>query len=284
VTRDRSRQRYARVYDDLDDHPKALVVGNAGVGLLARALAYSARHLTDGFVPAEWMAMRAKPSLRRLVVDAGLFEQVTGGYLVHDYLDHNESRERIEEVAAARRSAGSRGGRASKSEASAQANGKQTLEQTGSGCRATRDPAKTETKTENDNTTVDPSRIDLASERLKRGAVQQVFNAWDEARSEVRGVPTGKVVLDDKRRRLIGRAVKQHGLPDVLDAVRGWRHSPHHRGENDRHTIYDDLGLLLRDADHVERFRDLERGNGEPARRAPSVADIAASFNSRSSA
>lgn len=85
----------------------------------------------------------------------------------------------------------------------------------------------------------------------------QVFAAWQEA--------TGKhrAKLDDKRRRIITRALKDFPLDDVLDAARGWRHSPHHRGENERHTVYNELDLLLRDAAHIEQFRDLER-DGPP--------------------
>ena len=45
----------------------------------------------------------------------------------------------------------------------------------------------------------------------------------------------------------------------LLDAVVGWRHEPFYCGENDRGRAFNDLGLLLRDAEHVERFRDLAR-------------------------
>lgn len=90
--------------------------------------------------------------------------------------------------------------------------------------------------------------------------VTSVFDAWRES--------TGhrKAVLDQKRRRVIDKALRTHDLEDVVDAVRGWKHSPHHRGENDRHTVYDDLELLLRDASQIEKFRDLERGHRRPHR------------------
>lgn len=105
------------------------------------------------------------------------------------------------------------------------------------------------------------SRFNGAQDRLQRGAVQQVFDAWIAATGK-----TAATKLDDKRRRIITRALKSHGLDDCLDAVRGWRHSPHHRGENDTGTVYNDLELLLRDAARIEKFRDLERqtaaGNG----------------------
>jgi hypothetical protein len=92
-----------------------------------------------------------------------------------------------------------------------------------------------------------------------------VFDAWTASTKR-----TARTVLDSKRRRLIEGALKTHPLPDVLDAVRGWEHSPWHRGENPERRPYNDLGLLLRDAANIEKFRDLARGpriekaNGRP--------------------
>lgn len=85
-------------------------------------------------------------------------------------------------------------------------------------------------------------------------AVAEVFEAWLTSTGR-----SNRTILDAKRRRLIDRALDAYPLADVLDAVRGWRHSPHHRGENDSRTVYNDLELLLRDAAHIEKFRDLER-------------------------
>lgn len=86
--------------------------------------------------------------------------------------------------------------------------------------------------------------------------VKQVFDAWVEAT----GKRKGATKLTDDRRRLIRKALKSYPVEDLVDAVRGWRHSPHHRGENDRHTVYNDIELLLRNAKQIETFRDLERG------------------------
>lgn len=87
--------------------------------------------------------------------------------------------------------------------------------------------------------------------------VEVVFDAWRDS--------TGKhrAKLDPKRRRVIRAALKDYTPADLVDAVRGWRHSPHHCGENDRHTVYNGLELLLRDAAHIEQFRDLAR-DGPP--------------------
>jgi hypothetical protein len=97
--------------------------------------------------------------------------------------------------------------------------------------------------------------------------VDAVFDAWLASTKK-----TARTVLDAKRRRLIESALKSHPLGDVLDAVRGWENSPHHRGENGEGKVWNDLGLLLRDAGKIEQFRDLARGPrlqarpGAPAR------------------
>lgn len=88
-----------------------------------------------------------------------------------------------------------------------------------------------------------------------------VFDAWREATGHERAR------LDDKRRRVIRKALKDYDLPTVVDAVRGWRYSPHHSGQNANGTVYDDIGLLLRDAAHIERFANLEREHHQPGQR-----------------
>lgn len=103
--------------------------------------------------------------------------------------------------------------------------------------------------------------------RSKAQNVQAVFDAWREST----GHPGAK--LDGNRKRLIEQRLKDYPVEDLVDAVRGWRHSPHHRGENERHRTYNDLGLLLRNGEKVEFFRDLER---HPATRPPKAGKAAA--------
>lgn len=107
----------------------------------------------------------------------------------------------------------------------------------------------------------EPTSLELAVPDVSPPATDpasKVFEAWIEAAGK-----TGRTVLTPERRRLILKQLKDYPLDDVLDAVRGWRWSAHHRGENDRGTVYNDLELVLRDAKHVEMFRDLERNPPE---------------------
>lgn len=103
------------------------------------------------------------------------------------------------------------------------------------------------------------------------GAVEEVFAAFQEATGKTRAKLT-----DDRRGRIV-RWLRVYSAEDLCDAVRGWRWSPHHCGHNDRGTVYNDLELLLRDAKHIEQFRDWERGLHRPQPRAQQSARMARS-------
>lgn len=76
--------------------------------------------------------------------------------------------------------------------------------------------------------------------------IEQVFTHW----ATEYGKPRAK--LDAKRRRAIGNALKAYTVDDLLKSVSGYKNSPHHMGQNDRRTVYDDIELMLRDAKHVD--------------------------------
>jgi hypothetical protein len=119
----------------------------------------------------------------------------------------------------------------------------------------------TTTASATDNTVADgqaPERTDPVAQARPIDDTVAIFQAWQEAARKPRAR------LDDKRRRIIKRALQHYPVDDLLDTVRGWRHSPHHCGQNDTGTVYNDLELLLRDSAHIERFRDLQRDGPSP--------------------
>ena len=61
-----------------------------------------------------------------------------------------------------------------------------------------------------------------------------------------------KASLDVKRSAAIKKALTGYGSADLCASISGYRNSPHHTGQNDRQTVYDDIGLLLRDAAHID--------------------------------
>lgn len=113
-----------------------------------------------------------------------------------------------------------------------------------------------------------------AGRRAKRGPsgeitaeqVQHVFDTWVAAAGK-----NGRTRLDDRRRRKIVAALAAYPIEDVLAAVVGWRRSPFHMGRNAGRKVHNELTLVLRDAEHIERFRDLELG--APGQRAPREVD-----------
>lgn len=86
---------WAKLDDGIYDHPKVLNTSLEALGLYLLALAYAARHLTDGRLsgPAITMLSRGDTSLAPILVAQGLWEgpNEVGGYLIHDYLDWNLS-------------------------------------------------------------------------------------------------------------------------------------------------------------------------------------------------
>lgn len=100
---------WVKLSDDFPDTPKLGMIEPTlrpfAVELYIAGLCYSARMLTDGFIPGG--------HLRRLVdveahgiepvriaaelVAVGLWQETERGYTVHDFLDYNRSREQVEQ-------------------------------------------------------------------------------------------------------------------------------------------------------------------------------------------
>jgi hypothetical protein len=85
------------VDDNLTFHRKVIAAGNAAMGLWVRAGAQSARELSDGFVPKSMANQLGTRAQIAALIRVGLWRDVDGGYEFHDWLDINDSRERVQE-------------------------------------------------------------------------------------------------------------------------------------------------------------------------------------------
>lgn len=141
---------WVRIDDQFSDHPKVRQVGPLGLAMQVAGLCYCNRYLTDGFIPRatvplllnlEGIAMHVRggeligggeDATWQLVVEdlvnVGLWEEVEGGYVIHDYLEYQPSRAEVLLEREQKRDAGHKGGIAS-AQARAQAKSKQVLEQ-----------------------------------------------------------------------------------------------------------------------------------------------------------
>lgn len=96
---------WIRVDDHFAEHPKVLALGRdrlAGLGLWTVGACYAGRYLTDGFVPSDVLPPGTQ-RLQELLVRVGLWDRARGGYVMHDFLEYNPTREKVLEGRAARK-------------------------------------------------------------------------------------------------------------------------------------------------------------------------------------
>jgi hypothetical protein len=129
---------WIRVDDHFNEHPKLAAVGPLGWALWMAGLAYCNRNLTDGFIPwstagglVSWDYLHGDTPRRlyiggldsvyeegavesdeiiELLVEAGLWSSVKGGYQVHDYADFQPTKQQVIEERAKKAAAGKAGG------------------------------------------------------------------------------------------------------------------------------------------------------------------------------
>lgn len=82
--------------------------------------------------------------------------------------------------------------------------------------------------------------------------IRRVFRHWRATMNKT----TAK--LTDDRINLIARALFkwQYTEQQLIAAINGCAMTPHNMGLNDRGTPFNDLGVILRDAEHIERFAE----------------------------
>jgi hypothetical protein len=107
---------YIKVHDGIEDHPKIIVLSDKAFRVLVTTWAWSSRHTTDGFIPDAVWNKRANPKVRK-ELDGGLVHRpghgcpkcppVPDGHVrMHDYLEHQRSAEKIDELKEQKKRAG----------------------------------------------------------------------------------------------------------------------------------------------------------------------------------
>lgn len=103
-----------KVDDTFYDHPKIFDAPDCAVALWTRAGTWSARNLTDGFVPAGMPARLCDDhdTAVRQLLTRGLWTRARGGYQFHDWAEYQPSAEAVKALREKRSEAGKRGGQA----------------------------------------------------------------------------------------------------------------------------------------------------------------------------
>jgi len=130
---------WVKIDDGFPQHPKILKAGPLAMAMQIAALCYSARYLTDGFIPGaalgtlidltdcyefEKQAPTAHYEVASWLVGAGVWDVVEEGYQIHDYEEYQPTKADVLYQRAAKVAAGRAGGIAS-----AKAGARQKLKQ-----------------------------------------------------------------------------------------------------------------------------------------------------------
>lgn len=92
-------------------------------------------------------------------------------------------------------------------------------------------------------------------------SIQEVFDYWVLVhKNESRRKPA----LDSDRKFFIALAIHDYGVEDCKAAIDGCRLSDFHMGRNKQGKKYNDIKLILRGAEQIERFLELYDKNCEP--------------------
>jgi hypothetical protein len=93
--------------------------------------------------------------------------------------------------------------------------------------------------------------VERRSASTDRDVVNEVFAYWQKVMDSPRSQ------LDDKRRKAIKGALKLYEPRQVCEAILGCSRSAWHMGENDRRQKFNGLDLILRDAEHIDKFLEM---------------------------
>lgn len=103
------------------------------------------------------------------------------------------------------------------------------------------------------------NKIELGK-KVSMNLVLEVFEYWKDAMSKKRAS------LDIKRERDIRWAIAVYSVQGCKDAIDGCKLSDFHMGKNKQKTVYNDVSVIFRDSEHVERFLELYDKNQNSAK------------------
>jgi len=121
---------WIKLDDQWMDHPKIIKAGRDARDMWLASITWCAKHLTDGYFPKDLLTSLAVSAgidvancqtFATRLVEVSLWDATSDGYMVHDYLDYNPTKEQALATKSARKEAGRAGGLA-KSLANSQQN------------------------------------------------------------------------------------------------------------------------------------------------------------------
>lgn len=96
-----ARRGYVQLVNGFYTNDKVQELSRSGhmdaIGAFCMALTYCGDHLTDGFIPRRTMrfVIGATDEQLQALCDVGMLEEIEEGWLIHDYAEHNRTREQV---------------------------------------------------------------------------------------------------------------------------------------------------------------------------------------------
>ncbi len=103
---------FIKLADTTPDHPKVDGLSNAAFRAWVEALCYCSEYLTDGVIGRHRLARRDGSKVVGELLNAGLVHESEdpAKLVIHDYLEHQTSRQQVVDIRTKRAQAGSKGG------------------------------------------------------------------------------------------------------------------------------------------------------------------------------
>ena len=103
---------FIKLDDTTPDHPKVDGLSNAAFRAWIEALCYCSEYLTDGAISRHRLGRRDGAKVVAELLSVGLVRETDdpARVVIHDYLEHQTSRQQVVDIRAKRARAGSKGG------------------------------------------------------------------------------------------------------------------------------------------------------------------------------
>ena len=204
-----------KVDDDFHSHPKALLAGNAALGLWVRLGSWCGKHMTGGLVPRQVAASMGRAKEVQKLIEVGLVEGSGDDLKLHDWDVYNPTAEESASLREKRSAAGRLGARKRWSNSS-KTDGKPVAGAMASAIA-------------NDVAKRCPVPVPVPVPVLDRGAKaplsfwgpehQRVWEHFVSQRLARLGKGSRRPKLDDKRRTHVRARVKEYGEEQVVAAI-----------------------------------------------------------------
>ncbi len=201
---------WARIDDAFFNHPKVRKAGKDAVIFHMAALCHSNAFTTDGFIANDMLELIAVQAFQRKangladrLVECGLWDRIEGGYLIHDYLEYNYSKQQVEEIKSKRSAAGKQGGRPTVSKT--EPNEKQNESKIKANAKQNESHTHTHINT---HTNTDKNPTNQSSSIAEKGDDDDLFRAFETI-----------AAVTPEVRKAINQAADSYGAAWVRDAI-----------------------------------------------------------------